>query len=135
MDKTTFITLLENFAIFAYPSIKKCPSSFSIPDITKPIFSVLLFYTYIDDVIFKSWSQYLSDHVHSVFSLIKSVWHTFKPTKCVWEAPSVEFLGMVVSANGINIPHACTQTLPYINISNLVKHSLYTNCYYRCILF
>ena len=31
--------------------------------------------------------------------------------KCVWGAPSVEFFGMVVSANGINIPHARTKAL------------------------
>ncbi len=70
---------------------------------------------YIDDVISKPWSQYLSDHVHSVLSLIKKAGITIKPTKCVWGAPSVEFLGMVVSANGINIPHACTQSLSAYN--------------------
>ncbi len=73
---------------------------------------LIVLHHYIDDVIIfsKSWSQHLSD-VHSVLSWIKSAGLTIKHTKCVRGAPSVEFFGMVVSANGINIPHARTKAL------------------------
>ncbi len=108
MDKTSFVTPFGKFRYKRLPfGLTNAPAVFQttmykclqhISHCVNP---------YINDLIIYSctWCDHLS-HISSVSNTLKTHHLTAKPSKCVWGAKSLEFLGKIISADGISIPQA-----------------------------
>ena len=61
--------------------------------------------TYIDDVLVfsYSWEEHLV-HVRQVLEALAEIGLTAKPTKCVWGARSLSYLGHMIGAGYTSVP-------------------------------
>ena len=90
---------------------------------------------YIDDVIIfsVSFADHLT-HLDSVFCALCSHGFTIKPSKCVWAARSVEYLGFEVGEGNLSVPEARVKSISSItrphSVSQL-RSFLGTIGYYR----
>ena len=68
--------------------------------------------TYIDDVLVfsNSWEEHLV-HVRQVLEALAEIGLTAKPTKCVWGARSLSYLGHMIGAGYTSVPEARTKAI------------------------
>ena len=92
-------------------------------------------HNYIDDVIIfsRSFDDHLCD-LNNVLLALCSKGFTIKPSKCVWAARSVEYLGFEVGEGNLSVPEARVQSISSITLHQTIKQLrsfLGTVGYYR----
>ena len=91
--------------------------------------------TYIDDVLVysNSWEEHLA-HLHEILASLRQAGLTAKPSKCVWGATSLEYLGHKIGRGLVDVPEARVKALRnYIRPINQkgIRAFLGTVNYYR----
>jgi hypothetical protein len=114
IHKTTFRTHdgLYEFLVMAF-GLCNAPPTFQVPmnDVLRPLLRrfVLVFF---DDILIynKTWADHLR-HLRAVLDELRRHHLFIKRTKCAFAAPSVAYLGHVVSAAGVAMDLAKVQAI------------------------
>ena len=123
IPKTAFSTPFGKFEYTRMPfGLKNAPSHFQR---TMDIVLADLFEcssAYIDDVIIfsRSFDDHLCD-LTNVLTALAGKGFTIKPSKCVWAARSVEYLGFEVGEGKLSVPEARIQSISAITLPQTVK--------------
>ena len=123
IPKTPFSTPFGKFEYTRMPfGLKNAPSHFQR---TMDIVLAALFdcsSTYIDDVII--FSRSFDDHLYdlnNVLTALAGKGFTIKPSKCVWAARSVEYLGFEVGEGKLSVPEARIKSISAITLPQTIK--------------
>ena len=123
VQKTAFSTPFGKFEYVRMPfGLKNAPTHFqrSMDIVLSQLF--LCSSAYIDDVIIfsKSFQVHLCD-IDNVLYALSSHGFTIKPSKCVWAARSVEYLGFEVGEGQLSVPEARVQSINSITLPQTVR--------------
>ena len=136
IPKTAFSTPFGKFEYIRMPfGLKNAPSHFqrTMDNVLAELFACSS--AYIDDVIIfsRSFDDHLCD-LNNVLLALCSKGFTIKPSKCVWAARSVEYLGFEVGEGNLSVPEARVQSISSITLPQTIKQLrsfLGTVGYYR----
>ena len=136
VQKTAFSTPIGKFEYIRMPfGLKNAPTHFqrAMDNVLSLLFSCSS--AYIDDeIIFsKTFDSHLVD-LDNVLYALSSHGFTIKPSKCVWAARSVEYLGFEVGEGRLSVPEARIKSIPSITLPQTIKQLrsfLGTVRYYR----
>ena len=112
-DKTAFVTTFGKYRFKRMPfGLKNGPSTFQ-----RAILNVLegqeeYSTVYIDDILIflLSWEDHLI-HITAILEVLKRHGLTAKPSKCVWGARTLEYLGHIVGDGKVAVPEARVQAI------------------------
>ena len=136
MPKTAFSTPFGKFEYVRMPfGLRNAPSHFQrcMDFVLCDLYDCSS--AYIDDVVIfsRSWEEHLL-HIDSVLDALCSRGFTVKPSKCVWAARSIEYIGYEVGEGRLSVPEARIKSIQAITkpqtISQL-RSFLGTIGYYR----
>ena len=123
IPKTAFSTPFGKFEYTRMPfGLKNAPSHFQC---TMDIVLAALFdcsSAYIDDVII--FSRSFDDHLYdlnNVLTALAGKGFTIKPSKCVWAARFVEYLGFEVGEGKLSVPEARIKSISAITLPQTIK--------------
>ena len=136
IPKTAFSTPFGKFEYVRMPfGLRNAPTHFQrcMDIVLSQLFDCSS--AYIDDVIIfsRSFEDHLVD-LDNVLSALSSHGFTIKPSKCVWAARSVEYLGFEVGKGKLSVPEARIQSISSITLPQTIKQLrsfLGTIGYYR----
>ena len=136
-DKTAFVTHEGIFRFCRLPQgLINSPSSFQLL-MTKVLKGLNWRYVlvYVDDILVfsQTFDQHLT-HITAVFQRLRSAKLTLNPVKCQFATTRVQYLGHILSKNGIEIDKAKTeavQTFPTPKSAKDVRSFLGLCNYYR----
>ena len=116
MPKTAFSTPFGKFEYVCMPfGLRNAPSHFQrcMDFVLCDLYDCSS--AYIDDVVIfsRSWEEYLL-HIDSVLDALCCRGFTVKPSKCVWAARSIEYLGYEVGEGRLSVPDARIKSIQAI---------------------
>ena len=123
VQKTAFSTPFGKFEYVRMPfGLKNAPTHFqrSMDNVLAQLF--LCSSAYIDDVII--FSRSFEDHLYDIDNVVyalSSHGFTIKPSKCVWAARSVEYLGFEVGEGQLSVPEARVKSITSITLPQTIK--------------
>ena len=112
-DKTAFCTSFGKFRFLRMPfGLMNAPSTFQ--RMMQKVLEGQENYSspYIEDVLIysRTWKEHV-EHIRQVLGKLKEHGLTAKPTKCVWGASRLEYLGFVVGVGKVAVPEARVKVL------------------------
>ena len=123
VQKTAFSTPFGKFEYIRMPfGLKNAPTHFqrAMDNVLSLLFSCSS--AYIDDVIIfsKTFDSHQVD-LDNVLYALSSYGFTIKPSKCVWAARSVEYLGFEVGEGRLSVPEARIKSISSITLPQTIK--------------
>ena len=136
VPKTAFSTPFGKFEYIRMPfGLRNAPTHFQrcMDDVLCDLYECSS--AYIDDVIIfsRSFDEHIR-HIDEVLFALCEYGFTIKPSKCIWEARSAEYLGFEVGEGLLSVPEARRQSIQAISQPKTVKQLrsfLGTLGYYR----